>query len=73
MPRDIVLVPLGGNRVVPGLRGLAGGPLDAVPAAGDAPPPPDPSPGPVLGGSAPPDVPLGGSPEAALFQNGSAR
>ena len=35
MPRDITLVPLAGNRVVPGLRGLAGGPLDpaAEPAA----------------------------------------
>jgi urease subunit beta len=29
MPRDVVLVPLAGNRIVPGLRGLAGGPLDA--------------------------------------------
>lgn len=26
--RDIELVPLGGHRVVPGLRGLAAGPLD---------------------------------------------
>ncbi|GAA4589655.1 urease subunit beta [Actinoplanes octamycinicus] len=31
MPRDVVLVPLAGNRIVPGLRGLAGGPLDRVP------------------------------------------
>jgi urease subunit beta len=39
MPRDIELVPLAGLRIVPGLRGLAGGPLDKV-----APPePPDPS------------------------------
>jgi urease subunit beta len=30
MPRDVELVPLGGARVVPGLRGLAGGPLDPV-------------------------------------------
>jgi urease subunit beta len=30
MPREVELVALGGNRVVPGLRGLAGGPLDAV-------------------------------------------
>jgi urease subunit beta len=36
MPRDVDLVPLAGNRVVPGLRGLAGGPLDAAP-----PPAPD--------------------------------
>jgi urease subunit beta len=28
MPRDVELVALRGNRVVPGLRGLAGGPLD---------------------------------------------
>jgi urease subunit beta len=28
MPRDVSLVPLAGLRVVPGLRGLAGGPLD---------------------------------------------
>jgi urease subunit beta len=28
LPRDITLVPLAGDRVVPGLRGLAGGPLD---------------------------------------------
>jgi urease subunit beta len=36
IPRDITLVALGGNRIVPGLRGLAGGPLD------QAPPPPEP-------------------------------
>jgi urease subunit beta len=39
MPRDVVLVPLTGNRVVPGLRGLAGGPLDTLPPAPD----PDPA------------------------------
>jgi urease subunit beta len=34
LPRDVELVPLAGNRIVPGLRGLAGGPLDPVsPAA----------------------------------------
>jgi urease subunit beta len=35
LPRDIDLVPFAGNRIVPGLRGLAGGPLDptADPAA----------------------------------------
>jgi urease subunit beta len=38
MPRDIVLVPLAGKRVVPGLRGLAGGELDRLP------PPADPDP-----------------------------
>jgi urease subunit beta len=37
VPRDVDLVPLGGARIVPGLRGLVGGPLDP-PAA---PPPPD--------------------------------
>ncbi|GIE92674.1 hypothetical protein Ari01nite_01390 [Paractinoplanes rishiriensis] len=30
MPRDVDLVALGGNRIVPGLRGLAGGALDAA-------------------------------------------
>jgi urease subunit beta len=39
MPRDVSLVPLGGARIVPGLRGLAGGPLDTPPPA--APPEPD--------------------------------
>jgi urease subunit beta len=32
MPRDVVLVPLAGNRIVHGLRGLAGGPLDGSPS-----------------------------------------
>ena len=31
MPRDVGLVPLAGNRVVPGLRGIAGGRLDPSP------------------------------------------
>ena len=39
IPRDVQLVPLAGRRIVPGLRGLAGGPLDTVPP----PPLPDPS------------------------------
>ncbi|MEU4240386.1 urease subunit beta [Actinoplanes sp. NPDC026619] len=30
MPRDVDLVALQGNRIVPGLRGLAGGSLDGV-------------------------------------------
>jgi urease subunit beta len=30
MPRDVDLVALAGNRIVPGLRGLAGGSLDGV-------------------------------------------
>ncbi|MEV4275540.1 urease subunit beta [Actinoplanes xinjiangensis] len=38
IPRDITLVALAGNRIVPGLRGLAGGPLDRIP------PPPEPDP-----------------------------
>ncbi len=32
--RDVELVPLAGARVVPGLRGRAGGPLDPVPDDG---------------------------------------
>jgi urease subunit beta len=38
LSRDVELVPLAGRRVVPGLRGLCGGPLDAPPPA----PEPDP-------------------------------
>ncbi|BBH63595.1 hypothetical protein ACTI_02800 [Actinoplanes sp. OR16] len=38
IPRDVTLVPLAGRRIVPGLRGLAGGPLDAdSPAPGPDP------------------------------------
>ncbi|MCO8276905.1 urease subunit beta [Actinoplanes sp. TRM 88003] len=33
IPRDITLVALGGARIVPGLRGLAGGPLDSASCA----------------------------------------
>jgi urease subunit beta len=29
IPREVTLVPIGGARIVPGLRGLVGGPLDA--------------------------------------------
>src|SRR5687768_9886096 len=36
MPRDVELVALAGRRIVPGLRGLAGGPLDEA-AADDTP------------------------------------
>jgi urease subunit beta len=39
IPRDITLVALAGNRIVPGLRGLAGGPLDQPAPA----PEPDPT------------------------------
>ena len=38
IPRDVSLVAFTGARIVPGLRGLAGGPLDT------APPPPAPDP-----------------------------
>jgi urease subunit beta len=38
MPRDVSLVPLAGLRVVPGLRGLAGGPLDPAGPAAEADP-----------------------------------
>jgi urease subunit beta len=31
MPRDVELIPFTGRRIVPGLRGLAGGPLDRLP------------------------------------------
>ena len=37
MPRDVELVALRGNRVVPGLRGLSGGPLDGVPEPAETP------------------------------------
>jgi urease subunit beta len=39
MPRDVDLVALAGNRIVPGLRGLAGGSLDGV--AAEEPPAPE--------------------------------
>jgi urease subunit beta len=39
LPRDVELVPLAGRRIVAGLRGLAGGPLDTPPPS----PPHDPS------------------------------
>jgi urease subunit beta len=41
MPRDVTLVPLGGHRIVPGLRGLAGGPLDPSAPAQPLDPPAD--------------------------------
>jgi urease subunit beta len=31
LPRDVELIPFTGRRIVPGLRGLAGGPLDRRP------------------------------------------
>lgn len=53
VPRDVELVPLGGRRVVAGLRALVAGPLDA--AACDGPPDdrqPDGGPGGDAGGPA---------------------
>jgi urease subunit beta len=40
MPRDVELVELSGNRIVPGLRGLAGGSLDGTAVESAAPPEP---------------------------------
>jgi urease subunit beta len=60
MPRDVGLVPLAGLRIVPGLRGLAGGPLDRVEV-----PEPDPSdiePAGSLDEDAGEDQPSNGSP-----------
>jgi urease subunit beta len=37
LPRDVELVALAGRRIVPGLRGLAGGPLDAAAPAAEEP------------------------------------
>ncbi len=31
LPRDVELIPFAGHRIVPGLRGLAAGPLDRIP------------------------------------------
>ena len=64
MPRDVELVPLGGSRIVPGLRGLSGGPLDAI----------APEPEPVL--ALPDDIEPAGSldeDEHDLPGNGSGR
>ena len=58
MPRDVDLVALAGNRIVPGLRGLAGGPLDAPPPA----PAPDPD-----------DIEPAGSLDEVAPENGSPR
>jgi urease subunit beta len=60
MPRDVELVPLAGLRVVTGLRGLTGGPLDKVEV-----PEPDPSdiePAGSLDEDAGQDQPSNGSP-----------
>jgi urease subunit beta len=58
MPRDVSLVPLAGNRIVTGLRGLAGGPLDAAPPA----PAPDIEPAGSLDEDTGEDQPSNGSP-----------
>jgi urease subunit beta len=59
LPRDVDLVPLGGRRIVAGLRGLAAGPLDAV-AATD-PDPDDIEPAGSLDEDAGDDLPTNGS------------
>ena len=38
LPRDVELIPFTGLRIVPGLRGLAAGPLDRAPEPGPAEP-----------------------------------
>lgn len=58
MPRDVDLVALTGNRIVPGLRGLAGGPLD----------PPEPP-----AERDPDDIEPAGSLDEDLPENGSPR
>jgi urease subunit beta len=58
LPRDVELVALAGHRIVPGLRGLAGGALD-IPAP---PPAPDPS-----------DIEPAGSLDEDVTENGSPR
>ena len=64
MPRDIELVALAGNRIVPGLRGLAGGPLDP---AGDG------RPDPATGDGALSGAADGASAAVLLPENGSPR
>ena len=54
--RDVDLVPLAGARVVAGLRGEVGGPLD------DAPPTDAPTAGPSDATATPPDAPTAGRP-----------
>jgi urease subunit beta len=49
MPRDVELVLLAGARIVPGLRGLVGGPLDAPPPPVDPEETPDEDPQPENG------------------------
>jgi urease subunit beta len=61
MPRDVELIPLAGHRIVPGLRGLAAGPLDTVPPV-PAPDPEDIEPAGSLDEDAGEDLPSNGSP-----------
>jgi urease subunit beta len=58
MPRDVELVALAGRRIVPGLRGLAAGPLDTPPEAAE----PDPA-----------DIEPAGSLDEDAPENGSPR
>ncbi|WP_433295041.1 urease subunit beta [Actinoplanes sp. CA-030573] len=69
MPRDVELVALAGRRIVPGLRGLAGGPLDeeATAPSSSAPSPAAPSPAAPSSAGEPPAAP------AFLPENGSPR
>ncbi|SNY56030.1 urease subunit beta [Actinoplanes atraurantiacus] len=75
MPRDVTLVPLAGARIVPGLRGLAAGPLDdGPPATGSAAAGPQgaatsPAPPPPPAFSDIPDL----SPSSGEHENGSSR
>ncbi|GAA3342726.1 hypothetical protein GCM10020358_38780 [Amorphoplanes nipponensis] len=61
LPRDVELIPLAGRRIVPGLRGLAAGPLDRPPAA-PAPDPDDIEPAGSLDEDTGEDQPANGSP-----------
>ena len=61
MPRDVELIPLTGHRIVPGLRGLAAGPLDPVPPV-PAPDPGDIEPAGSLDEDTGEDQPSNGSP-----------
>ncbi|HEY0534317.1 MAG TPA: urease subunit beta [Actinoplanes sp.] len=76
MPRDVSLVPLAGARIVPGLRGLAAGPLDPPPPNFSSPGPSSPSPGvasPGHASSSPGASPMSEPGRPAQPENGSPR